>query len=175
MFKADLNASCEYVRFAEILNEKGLAFLTEKTIPLDMLLANRTALKHSASLLTPFDSYHRYSKAILPKKVYTNLQNNIDIVYDVLVTHVDTSNLYLYIHLMKLTQSFELLQKMKNDFEAFFEGQNNEDLRFSMETIDKNLEKHKSGQACICKFEKSYFRGEIISHHANKVYLGKCK
>jgi len=35
----------EYIRFAEILSHKGLAFLDEKQIPLNRLLENRLALQ----------------------------------------------------------------------------------------------------------------------------------
>ena len=89
----------EFVRFAEILNRKGLAFLEEKTESINMLLAHRNELKERF-LLSKEDLYQSYIKnPILPESLKRNCHQKI---YDALITHVDSENGVMFLHFFKV-------------------------------------------------------------------------
>lgn len=62
-----MSGNSEFIRFADILNNKGLALLTEKSQRLDTLLANRMTHK-TALLLSAHDTHCSYTYPDLPKK-----------------------------------------------------------------------------------------------------------
>lgn len=90
----------EFVRFAEILNSKGLAFLEEKTQSINMLLADRNALKERYLLLKEGLNQSYITKPILPQLLNRNcLQKH----HETLVTHVDIKSEVVYLHFFKVS------------------------------------------------------------------------
>ena len=72
-----------YVSFGDVLNTHGLAFLEDKKKSIDMLLANRSALKEGLKIPGSDSQQKYYNKPEL-------LDDQL--IYDVVVTHMDLEN-----------------------------------------------------------------------------------
>lgn len=185
----DLSKDCaaehkEYVRFADILNMRGLAFLTEKKQPIEMLLANKKAIK-SGYQLTPADLYSSYpEKSVLPISINKNYLDS-ETFYDVVVSHIDPNSNQIYLHFMK--ESCSLLAEMQEEFTKIYSTSKpkmNDNKKFSStflkelmnrnqsqpDLADKRLKyqtqkkliKRSYYQACVCRINDRYVRCKIL-------------
>jgi len=174
----------EYVRFADILNMRGLAFLTEKKQPIEMLLANKIAIK-SGYQLTPADLYSSYpEKNVLPKSINKNYLDS-ETFYDVIVSYIDPNSKLIYLYFMK--ESCSLLAQMQEEFAKIYSTNTlkiNDNKKFTStflkdlmsrnqlqpEPVDKRLKyqvqkkliKRNYYQACVCKVKNRFIRCKIL-------------
>jgi hypothetical protein len=163
----------EFVRFADILNNRGYALLLEKQAPLNnMLLSNQKAIQNQAATLVAMPSLLiEYQDAELPKRMYKNLQNNMDAEYEAIVRYVHPrvktdsglNEYFCYVNLeTNKLSSLKALNDMKVDFEKCYKS--NENCRMPMQTIEEAMRQKRKRQACVCKpaSDFRFYRGEII-------------
>lgn len=165
-FTLNKSETKEFVRFAEILNRKGLAFLEEKTESINMLLAHRNELKERF-LLSKEDLYQSYIKnPILPESLKRNCHQKI---YDALITHVDSENGVMFLHFFKDFNTIEVLSKMQKEFQSCFNIKSEEDIHlnknykkdFLLNVLANNSE-NTYQQALVCKIEEKFYRCKIL-------------
>lgn len=161
----------EYVRFADLLNSRGLALLKEKQ-PLDMLLANKNSINLSA-LVCPQDKHEFFKYPDLPEVVYNDLQKNNGKSYDVLITSIEhdteANDLFIYVLLVKLMPSCDLLKTMQENFEECYKSARGNDLRFSFKFLIDSA-KQLNYLACVVCVDSKYYRAEILTYELNESF-----
>ena len=159
------SSTVQYVRLANMLNSAGLALLTEKKQTLQIIDANKIKINKIA-LLATLNAQLSYNWPRLPKKVYKNLQNAVDVTYEALVTYVsddEGKKSYLYAQFFKNTNTFQTLMSLRDEMEKFY-GTNIAELseyRFELSFIVDALKK-KESLACNIKAKDHFYRGELF-------------
>ena len=184
--------SSAFVRFADLLNTKGLALLCEKKRPLDMLLASspRTPQPQSpavnkAALLARLDklvadsfsfSYPPHRVSTCDYKVFNQAESTcgVALLYDVFATHVHSSargHLYVHVHFYKLAlaRAKQLFDELYDVYEQLIDVRLTISANLTAATIDAYIDKQKKRgslakrQACVCRLANGlYYRGEIM-------------
>ena len=146
----------KYVKFSDVLNTEGLALISGKNKIIDRVITESNLLSKCGQIGTGC-----YGFPDLPNKVYKNFQNNFQVFYDCLITEVGfTDNLY-YVWAMfpTIVNSLETFKQMSDTFEVFYDKNSaNFDSGYLTNAI-----KNSKLEACVCKFESKYYRGEILS------------
>jgi hypothetical protein len=174
--KSTKNQLDHYVKLSNLLNQAGLAMLTENKQGLEILEA--TKFKSSKlKLLEPLNSNRSYPCASIPKIIEKNLQKLNDVTYDAIVTYVAKyarEKKLFYVQLLKISRSYESLFEMSVQFEKFY-GTIDEleagKYGFSPDYIQKRLKKPEN-LACVCKIDEHFFRCTIVKMIKEK-YLVK--
>jgi len=149
-----------FIRFAEMLNAKGLALLTEKSSSLVNLVKN--PIFKTAAILTGLYDPKTYSDIIIPQELKDD-RREIKI-YDCVVTNVDVKTGHIFFRFLSPVQKFDSTKKIQNDLQNFFNSKTAEsDYYFSYNFIRDCLKKS-IRLACVCQHkDRKFYRCEIIS------------
>ena len=160
--------SSAFVRFADLLNTKGLALLCEKKRPLEMLLASgpsqltsqpQSPAVNKAALLARLDklvadsfsfSYPPHRVSTSDYKVFNRAESTrgVALLYDVFATHVHSSargHLYVHVHFYKLAlaRAKQLFDELYDVYEQLIDVRLTISANLTAATIDAYIDKQK--------------------------------
>ncbi|CAF0720767.1 unnamed protein product [Brachionus calyciflorus] len=154
----------EYVKFSDILNMQGLAIITGRNKILDKYVSETNLRNKLGPVCT--GTY----KSNLPKKVYKNYQNNIEAHYDCLITDVgylkegkNDIKFYAWLIFTNLTNSFDLINEMKQNFQVYYDTYGDNGYRFGLDYLIDSVSNEKK-EACVIKSKDGYSRGELVNY-----------
>ncbi|RNA45245.1 tudor domain-containing 6-like isoform X1, partial [Brachionus plicatilis] len=152
-------SDAKYVKFSDVLNTEGLALISGKNKTIDKLITESNLLSKCGKVCTGC-----YGYPDLPQKVYKNFQNNFQVFYDCLVTEVGHTNNRYYVWAMfpTMVNSLDSCRQMSDTFEIFYTKNSP---NFSLDYLMSAL-KGSRCEACVCRVESAWYRGEILSHVA---------
>ncbi len=169
-YSNDEEQSNEFIRFADILNHKGLAFLDEKQHPLNRLIENSLALK-AGHQVPGSNSYQNYlKKANLPDEIY---QKSVSpgAKHPALVTDVNLKNGEVSVQFYKYSNVQRELSEMAQIMAEYYSGIGLQSV-YSVEFISEVVKK-KQCQACVAKVKGKFYRCQLVD--SNKVSWIKIK
>lgn len=117
----------QFVRFSDLLNHKGLAFLEEKHSPINQLLLKRAernelATSKSCPIISQPDTFNTYptNKTLLSTIEKAGLASIDDQCHDVLVTNVNLENGLLSVQFYKCLDTQQMLSEMQTKFKNYY-------------------------------------------------------